>query len=42
VVGGLGNDSRDSVANCCAEVNDVSKPKANGVNVITAPVASPG
>ena len=30
------------VANWCAEVNDVSKPSANGANVITAPSARPG
>jgi hypothetical protein len=29
------------VANWCAEVNEVSKPSANGASVITAPNTKP-
>ena len=40
--GGWAATAGSSVLNWRAEVNDVSKPNANGTNVITAPTPSAG
>ena len=39
-VGGRGSDSGVPVANCSAEVNDVSSPSAKGATVTAAPARS--